>query len=349
MESQPFKFIHKEVICMQNRFPGAGTIGNLDMIRIRSGNEKLKAYFLKTMQTNKEKAVSLLNAENLSFATFYILMPQILDLNVASELIERDKAAVLFCLRILSHADDTPMLNLKTPENGDLYRNTLEWILLSGSKETGLSDEFDRILEAAAVVLLRQYRDTEVLPAVVRMVFYRNRKGMYIQDLVWALFSLKDTRVLSLIADFLKSRNKRDAELAENLLKHASCQGLEQKGRPKYEAYISWFKENSPYLYFTDETFHQTSDPLLCKVNLEAKYLCRKLPQKDEEAVEAFADADRVRLSSFSGLDNQVKAMLAEYSRRLYLRNRRQWNRWMEYPIEKQIEIASGGRGEHND
>lgn len=330
---------------MHNRYPGAGTVGNLETLRRKSGNEALRTYFLKTMQEDKDKAVSLLNADNLSFATFYILMPQILDMSLASELNDRNKAAALFCLRILSHADNDPALNLKTPETGDLYRSTLEWILLSGNKEAGLSDEFDRILEAAAVVLLKQYKDTEVLPAVVRMVFYRNRKDMYIHDLVWALFSLKDTRVLSLIADFLKSRSKRDSELAENLLRHAAFGGFGEKGRPKYESYISWLRENSPYLYFTDETFHQSTDPVLCKVNLEAKYLCRKLPQKDEETVAVFADADKGRLSSFSGLDDRVKAMLAGYSRRLYLRNRRQWSRWMEYPIEKQIEIASGGRG----
>lgn len=330
---------------MHNRYPGAGRIGTLDMMRLKSGNKALKAYFLKIVQTKKERAVSLLNAENLSFAAFYSLIPQILDSNLAGELNERNKAAILFCLKILSRADAAPELNLKVPENDNLNRSTLEWILLSGSNDAGLSDDYDRVLEAAAVVLLKQYKGTGVLPAIVRMVFYRNRKNMYIHDLVWALFSLKDTRVLSLIADFLNSRNKRDVELAEKLLKHASYGSSEYKGKPKYAAYMSWFRENSPYLYFTDETFHQSNAPTLCKVNLEAKYLCRKLPQKDEEAIETFSDASLNKLSHFSGLDNHVKTMLADYSRRLYLRNRKQWSRWMEYPIEKQIEIASGGQG----
>ena len=47
----------------------------------------------------------------------------------------------------------------------------------------------------------------------------------------------------------------------------------------------------------------------------------------------------------FHGMKSSEKALLATYSHRLHSKNRKKWDRWKKYSIDKQIEIARTGLG----
>jgi hypothetical protein len=319
-----------------------GAIGTLEKIRSQSGIEALKSNFRDAAKTNREKAVSLINTYKLRFSTLYILLPEIVDLNLLDDLSPRSKAALDFCMKIVSGTGLHFGAKNNPPENTDETHTVLKWILLTGYEDDGLNNEFDQIMDAAALVLIRTYHDTAILPKIVHMIFLRNREGYYIHDLVWALFGSCDPKILNLIANHLGSRYKQDVKLANQLLKHTYDDENEDgaQKRQRHTSHNSWFRENRPYLYFTEESFHQTCDPILCSVNLEAKYLCKKTSPQKQLASEPITEDDYSRLESYRLMNSSDKAILAKYSHRLHVSNREQWRKWMKHPIDKQLQIA---------
>lgn len=122
-------------------------------------------------------------------------------------------------------------------------------------------------------VLINTYRDKNILPLVVDLIFKRNRNEQYIHDLVWALFRSGDLQVLRLIAEYIKSSDPKDVELATKLLNidEANMRAHNYDQERLYESYLNWLEENQPYLYFTQESFHYTSKPIFYAVNLQRK------------------------------------------------------------------------------
>jgi hypothetical protein len=321
--------------------------GTLDKLRHLSGSQALKAYFIKLSQENRVKAVAQINYSGLRFTTFFILIPEIYSLNLYSELSPRNQTALKFCVLILN--DQSPYFdgNRQYSNNDDLTLSALKWIFNTGIRDDGLNNEFDQILDVAASHLIRTYHHTAILQELVRFIFKRNRKGRYIHDLVWALWGSCDPHILMWIADYLRSTNKKDAELANRLLKNTPLEDDDMGARKplRYEQYLSWFKENQPYLIFTEESFHQTSDPALCSVDLAAKYRCKKkLPQERRPFCPA-TETEYNGPEPFSEKEYTERLLLAKYSHRLHGKSIRQWKKWMEYPIEKQLEIARNGLG----
>ncbi|MDR3645286.1 MAG: hypothetical protein P4M02_09470 [Clostridia bacterium] len=320
---------------------GSNTTGYLDRIRIRSGNEAIKAGFLKTGQSSREKAAAQMNQSGLRFATLFILWPEIDALSLDADLIPRNRTALAFCRRILRGAELSSDPGESSGGRDEPTHSALKWMFLTGAQDDGLSNEFDQMMDVAASHLIRTFHDADILPELVRMIFRRNRKGYYIHDLVWALFSSRDPRILSLIARYLRSQGSKDAALAAKLLKNTP---LEEAGAAAqnrgYAPYLSWLSENQPYLYFTQDGFHQSSDPTLCSVDLGAKYLCRKISPQDRQPSDSFSQSDYSHLDAFRQREEAEMALLAKYSHRLHRTNAAHWNKWMEYPIEQQIQIA---------
>lgn len=331
---------------MQNHY--TNVISPLDRIRIHSGNEKLKIYFSNTAQENRRRAIAWINHDGLLFATLYILLPEIDALNLYEDLRRRNRFALDLCSYILSNQKSAPDGKEQFSENDGFMHSVLKWMLLTGAKDDGLNNEFEQVLDISASLLIRIHQDTSVLPELVRMIFRRNQKGHYIHDLIWALFSSRDPRIFKWIAEYLRSPKKSDRELASKLLRYAPKEASNEniKTQRRYAPYISWLKENQPYLCFTGEDLHQTCDPVRYIVDLGSKYLCKRISAQDRNSLNILTEEEQNRLNEFDQMKDHEKFLLATYSNRLRGRNKNRWNRWIRYPIDKQIKIAHDGLGD---
>ena len=80
-------------------------------------------------------------------------------------------------------------------------------------------------------------------------------------------------------------------------------------------------------------------------MDLDAKYLCKKLPPRDRENLE-LTGAEHGCLEGFRRMENVDRALLASYSHRLHGANKKRWDKWIGYPVDRQVQIArSGWRG----
>jgi hypothetical protein len=81
-------------------------------------------------------------------------------------------------------------------------------------------------------------------------------------------------------------------------------------------------------------------------VDLYAKFLCKKRSPENKETLYTLTQEEGDRLEAFHKLESAERMRLTNYSRRLYTKNKPQWNRWMKRPIDEQAQIArtqSGG------
>lgn len=307
--------------------------------------EKLKSTFIKTFKERPQRTLAALNCDAFSFSALYTLLPQIVASGAFDKLSPKCRTAAVLCAIADPEVELPAGVQKQLPE-GEPCHTALKWALSSGYKDDGLCGGFDRALDIAACCLTRIYRDTSVLPVVAELIFRRNRKGRYIGDLVWALFSAKDPKSLSIIARYLLSPNNADAELAEKLLKDVDAGEFKSAPRNrKFAVCSSWLRENGPYLSFTDETFQQSCEPTLFTVDLEAKYLCKRAGG-GPKAVQAFSQSHSDKAEAFRRLNREQQKALARFSHWLYGLDRRRWNRFMSYPVERQLKITQrrGGR-----
>ena len=109
--------------------------------------------------------------------------------------------------------------------------------------------------------------------------------------------------------------------------------------------YKKWFNENKNYLYRTRESFHQFNSPQIYVVSLEAKYLCTPVSHEDGKFRRQLTEHEKQCLYAFSNIDDNTKALLANYSNFLFRQNYYDWNVWIHYPIYEQIRIARAAGG----
>lgn len=318
----------------------------LERIRQAQGIEACRRQFLMMEKGKPKSTVRILNDAGLRFATLFVLRPDIVQLDLFHELNERNRIALRFCDKVLPEKTLADVSGIPLAINNEAYYASLFWILRTGAPDDGLSEAFDRVLDVSATILIKKCCEKMVLPIAAELIFKRNQKGTYYHDLVWAFFSSRDVYALRLIAERLRSNNPKDTALACQLLSlpRDTPLGTRMERQTQYSHYLSWLEENNPYLYFTGESLMQTNCPTPCGVNLEAKYLCKKVSPRKKEPVSALSDSEQSCLNQFKDTQEEEKAVLASYSNSLHSENPSNWNRWIQYPIEKQLEIAKMGR-----
>lgn len=231
------------------------TMGYLDRFRLVNGNDMLKAGFRELCEGQGEVAVGLINDKRLLFASLFTLLPEIEELDLCKHLNSRNTIAIKICKKILK-------VDTLLTESSEEIISALKWILTTGAYDDGLNNEYDRILDGTAALLIITYNDKTILPIIADMIFKRNRKGVFTHDLVWAFFKANNKDALKIIAGFLRSANKDDIDLVCKLLNIEPI---------KYNAYLSWLNENYPYIVFTGESFNLTSNPQPVTLDLEVK------------------------------------------------------------------------------
>jgi hypothetical protein len=317
-----------------------------DEIRLTNGIDNMKATFRDLVNNNPEKAISLINNKNVHFASLFILQPEIENSNLLPSLSVRNKQALEIKNGIL----------LKEFKNTERFRSedkeedysTLKWILETGYIEDGLNDEYDEVLDTTAIILTKVYKDKKCLPTMEEMIFNRYRRGAFIYDLVWAFFEVADSEHLILMANRLRSSNKKDVELARKLLNFIPCIGMysEEDNIKQYQCSLNWIKQNRDFLYYTGETYLQTSDPYRYAVSMEAKYLQKTASSVNGELSRSLTEEEYTYLDNFKKLDDDSKIRLSNWSSLLYRKSKNRWSKWLQNPIDKQIEIAMRILGE---
>jgi hypothetical protein len=319
----------------------------LDKIRLSQGKEKLKTYFKNLGENQRDKAVKYINDKRLIFTSLFLLLPEIESLNLYEQLNTRNILALKMCAKTLGDQKIVSDVELFFEETHETLYPVLKWMLITGSKDDGLSNQFDEIMDVTALLLTRTYLDKTILPVIEQMIFKRYEKGLYIHDLVWALFQIHDKAVLKLVAKHLLSSEARQVELACRLLNlpYSKANGRNTSRNGQYVSYRSWLKENDGHLYFTGESFQMTSYPKPCDIELTAKYLCKEISPHDRKPVVPFTEKENYLIEQFNGLAQEDKNMLSAFSHKMQNKNSQKWNKWLERPLGEQIKNAKSGRG----
>ena len=211
-----------------------------------------------------------------------------------------------------------------------------------GIAHHGQSDEHDEFLDATAALLIKIHKDKTILPIIVDMIFFRNRKGFFTHNLIWAFFQARDPHSLMLIANYLGSEEVNDVKLACKLLDFVPSidMTMEKGNKKQYTSFFNWLNENYPFLYFTGESFQRTSKPIPYIVALDAKYLCRRISVNTGKPLIPCTEKENNLLVNFNSLDEDNKLLLSEHSLRIYYKNIYLWKSWINNSITKQITIA---------
>lgn len=314
-----------------------GTLCYLDELRKSLGMEKFKASFREIAEKKKENAVNLVNDNKLRFGTLYILSPEIEDLKLTELLNSRNNKALKIC-------DDIKHKSMKLTYT-DL--KVLEWMLQTGTADDGLSNKYDEIIDDCASVLINTYKDKTVLPVIAELIFKRNRGGRFIHDLVWIFFQSCDPYTLRIIANYLRSRDKKDIELASELLNFVSDNdNISGTNIQKiYTSSLKWLKDNYPYIYFTGENNLLTDSPKPCGVDIGAKYLCKRISHENRKPLKPLTEKEQLLLDTFKKLNSEEKNILSDFSHKMHDNNISAWNNWMNRSVNDQLEIAKKGLG----
>lgn len=316
----------------------------LDKIRINYGIDKCREVFLNIYKIDKWTAVALLNDSRLTFPCLFIFL----------RIIE-----VMKIKNFLSYQNITVLNIIDRIQNMERYRNgkdylsahkevaypILKWILETGCADDGLDNEYEEIMDVTVSVLINIYRDKSILPAVADMIFLRNRKGHFIHDLVWAFFQSCTPYALKLIAERICYSDQQDIDLACQLL---NIEALKSRNSTKYRqkqylTYIKWLDENDKFLYFTGESLQFSSNPILCKVDLERKYMNKGSTSYSMQSIVPEDENEKKLLKAYKMLSDEEKIVLSEFSHKLYHKSISEWKKWMNAPIDDQIEIAKAG------
>ncbi len=329
-------------------------ISLFDEIRIYYGSDRLLTVFRDMAGNDANEALKSVNQRNLQFPSLFILCPEIKRLQLSDGLNARSTYAYNFISRILEadELDSQVLLQEHAGENSEIPEvpenpqnpEFLRWMLESGYAEDGLSEEYDQVLDTAAICLLKVYGSNRSLKIIEDMIFKRYRKGSFIYDLTWAYFETINPQNLNGLAARLRSSEPKDVELARKLLNFIpAVSEREDSPRKQHQNTLKWISQNQNFLYYTGATNNQTFEPARFAVALEAKYLQKPvggiLQQSGLQSRLAGAPGYE-NLERFKELEEDYKLLLSNYSNALYHYNRYKWNKWIQSPVERQIEIA---------
>ncbi len=320
---------------------------SLDSIRKIKGINAFQVGFHELGKNKKSQAVKLINDNGLSFTSLFLLMPEIEALNLYPYLNARNTIALNMCGKVLKNKKLETNANSVISQNANQTYPVLKWMLNTGYTDDGLNDDFDEILDCVVAVLIKEYEDKNILPVVADMIFDRNKKGTYNHDLVWSFFQVHDLNSLKLIAQFLESPNENDVDLACKLLHYKTFKKNTHSNNNSehHKAYLEWLEDNYDFLYFTGESFQQTSNPQVCDVDVDAKYLGKSISPHNRKMSTPLTQSEKEHLEQFHKMDNAQQINLSNFAHKVQKNDLRLWSKWNNYPVSKQVDIAQSGLG----
>ena len=307
--------------------------------------EDLKNFFNQLIKNDTKEALNIINSENLRFTSLFVLKGEIEELNLFNNLNTRNKIALAITSEILTGKKNVSATEHLSLDYIQAVCSVLKWMLETGFKDDGLNNQYDEVLDITAILLTKVYRDKTVLPIIAEMIFKRYKEGFLIHDLVWAFFQSRDPHSLSIIGERLQSTELKDVELACKFL--GFVPGIDKMSntdnKKQYLCFLDWIRKNNLFLYFTGESFQQTSNPVPYVVVLEAKYLCAAVFADTGKILKSLTKEEHILLDEFKKLDDDMQLLLSDFSFMMYQKNIYMWNTWIHYPIAEQIKIARIG------
>lgn len=312
----------------------------LDNVRLGNGADGLKNFYRGLLKNGREKALELINDQDLSFGSLYLLRDEFASPSMHVMLNPLYRKAIQLTSGLAGSADSRVEAKMRLKKD-DTYA-ALNWMLKTGFGEERLGSDYDRLMERAAALLTKSFSDTESLPYIVEMIFSRNRSSRLIHELVWAFFEIHSPENLFLLAPWLNSPDSRDIALAKKLLHFIPCIGENQDltSYMSYDRAISWLHENIPFLHYTGESLQLSGQPVYYELEWDAKYLCRPVSSENEEPLSALSPYEKELQEQFKELPEDLQTMLADFSFSLYRMNFSQWHNWLQLPVMSQISLA---------
>lgn len=321
----------------------ADSISFLDKVRSDKGIDDLKDFFDQLTKKDMREATNFINDKNLQFPTLFVLRADIEKNNLVNSLTEKNKIALLIVKEILTDKKDNLASEHLSFDYVQMIHLVLKWILETGFKSDGMNDDYDRVLDIAAILLTKMYKDKTLLSIIADMIFERYKKGLLVHDLVWAFFQVGDPQTLMILGERLLSSVEVDVKIAARLLNFIPEIGKNISKERKYTTFLNWMKENSAFLEYTGESFQQTTNPRPYKVVLEGKYLCKNICCETGKALSIPSREENQLLNEFRKLDYDTKILLSNFSLRIHHKNIYLWDVWLHYSLEDQIKIAKIG------
>lgn len=253
----------------------------LERVRIHEGNTRCMEFFEQACVQSQRRAAAMINDEDLTFPTLYLLYSSIRPRQLFLNLNQRNQQMIHILTELKKDKTGNGKVSILAKKQLITHSN-LKWAVKTGYQFDG-NTNYDFAIDTFICVLLITYRDKEMLPYAEHLIFARHRDGKGIHDLVWAYFHHRDIRVLKQMAEHLQSNDSREAELAAKLLDTGRiCRGCEN-AQSGYTTYLKWLEENEPYLFFTGENMFFSRRPTICKVDQERKYRQRNVRAGTEE------------------------------------------------------------------
>jgi len=248
------------------------------------------------------------------------------------------------CLDNLANSNFSKIQYLRS-SNNEITHPALKAIFKIGLTEPSIISEHDELFDVTALLLVKVHNDKTILPSLVDTIFFRNREGLFNLDLIWAFFEARDPYSLMLIANYLESDVSTDVKLARKLLDFVPSIDMseEKNGKKQYIDFFRFFKENSPFLYFTGENFQRTSKPIRYIVSKTAKYLCKRISLNTCDPLTSLTDNENTLFNNFNKLDDDNQSLLSNFSLRLHYENFSLWDSWIKTSIPNQIRTAQTG------
>ncbi len=313
---------------------GARRVALLDDLRLHNSYEKTRDLFHRLYEQDAVQAVNMINDEGLSYPSLYILQPEISKHALDNSLSPKNRLALDVGRKLISHSHPD--------EGSEQVHDVLRWMLQSGSGATGLGEEYDTIMDLAALLLIKAYHDNDILSQVEDMIFSRHRKGLNTYDAEWALFESGDAECIAMVAKRLLSEDVRDVSMARRMLGFIPCFLEHDDARRQYQCVMQWLNSNRRFIRYTGESNQKCSGPRPFRVSLEEKYMQQALGEDDWNRLQP---GGQEAVAAFKQLGETDRELLSEYSHYLRGTGMQQWRRWMNSPVTEQLDAARRWQG----
>lgn len=319
----------------------------LDRVRCNNGIDKLREVFQESAAHEIKAAIDSLNHEELQFPSLFVLQSDIENIGILDQLSDRNQIAIEIVKDILSPEEEQPaaFYRLSICDHVQTVQSVLRWMLETGNKDSGLSAEYDQVIDTTATLLISVFGDRTILPLIVDLIFARHEQGLVVEYLIQSFFDARDPHSLGLIADRLRSSQVKQRGLARRLLAFIPEIDISRDtdGEQQYWTVQRWLEDNSMFLYFQGETFDMTSKPIPYIVIPKAKYLGRFVSIDSGEIVGSLTEEESQTLEEFEKLEAEAKIQLATHSAALRRQSLPDWNAWLCSPLREQLKVTNLG------
>jgi hypothetical protein len=318
-------------------------VSYFDRIWRSSGASALKSEFYSAATRARERAVRYLSDGETSFPVVFILMPELERLGLYKDLPECQLHALRLCAKKTTDMKlESYLTYLLGGEEVKAPVECLKWLLESGITWDGPSagrDDYDAVIDLAATLVIGDYGDTTMLVPIAELIFRRNRRGLFIHDLVWGFFQSIDAGALSALSKYILSNDVSDVNLACELL-GLDVPMSDADKQTTFYGYTEWLRENRPYLYLTGEHFQATSKPHHLLHDVEAKYLQREITPRERAPLSPLSEEERRKLGQFREAKREEQDLLSAHSKKLRAKDMSAWGDWLGMELAEQVMAA---------